>query len=92
MEPNVRYRFRFAARNEVGLSEQWSEEIIYKMPQKAPPKEPTFLNNFKENGVVISPYHDRHELHWQIPANNGEDIDYYELEYCPVSFHLTHIL
>ena len=54
------------------------------MPKRSNPEEPRILNNAID-GVVMSPYLDRFELRWRIPADNGEIIDKYDIKYCVVS-------
>jgi neural cell adhesion molecule len=41
--------------------------------------------------IVISPYADHFELRWNVPADNGEPIDFYQIRYCPVSVVLIYI-
>jgi neural cell adhesion molecule len=38
-----------------------------------------------EESIITSPYSDQFEMRWNIPADNGEPIDYYRIHYCPVS-------
>lgn len=84
LEPQMEYNFRFAAANEVGFS-IWSANVVMTMPRRAAPEEPRILNPIIEEGYVVSPYSDRMEVRWKIPADNGEAIDKYQIRYCPVS-------
>lgn len=81
--PQMEYNFRFAAANEVGFS-NWAAGITMQMPRRAAPEEPRVLNQIIEDGYVVSPYSDRMEVRWKIPADNGEPIDNYQIKYCPV--------
>ena len=80
----MEYNFRFAAANEVGFS-NWAAHMALTMPRRAAPEEPRILNPLIEDGFVVSPYSDRMEVRWKIPADNGEPIDKYQIRYCPVS-------
>lgn len=80
--PQMEYNFRFAAANEVGFS-NWAANLVVVMPRRAAPEEPRILNPIIENGYVVSPYSDRMEVRWKIPADNGEPIDKYQIRYCP---------
>jgi hypothetical protein len=83
LEPQVSYQFRFAARNDVGFG-NWAADEHHTMPKRSNPEEPRILNSAIE-GVAMSPYFDRFELRWRIPADNGEEIDKYDIKYCIVS-------
>lgn len=91
LQPQSRYTFRFAARNDVGLG-QWSAIIVQGTPRRSSPEAPKILNQFAqedlEDGeipIIASTYSDRFELIWNRPADNGEPIDFYTIRYCPVS-------
>lgn len=58
------------------------------MPKRSNPEEPRILNNAIES-VAMSPYLDRFELRWRIPADNGEEIDKYDIKYCIVSNYVV---
>ncbi|XP_034230309.1 fasciclin-2 isoform X2 [Thrips palmi] len=88
LEPQMEYNFRFAAANEVGFS-NWAANVIITMPRRAAPEEPRILNPIIEEGYVVSPYSDRMEVRWKIPADNGEAIDKYQIRYCPVKRDLA---
>ena len=84
--PQTTYNFRFAAQNDVGFG-HWAAPQHLTMPKRSYPGEPQILSNSGEDGVVMSPYSDKYELTWKIPAHNGEPIDQYTIKYCPVSGH-----
>ncbi|XP_037807700.1 fasciclin-2 isoform X2 [Lucilia sericata] len=86
LKPQTMYHFRFAARNQVGLS-IWGVNTQQSTPKRSAPEEPKPLhapeqNDFEEP-VVVSPYSDHFELRWSVPADNGEPIDFYQVKYCP---------
>jgi len=83
LEPQTTYNFRFAAQNEVGFG-IWAAPEHHTMPKRSFPEEPQILSNSGEDGVVMSPYSDKYELTWKIPADNGELIDQYTIKFCPV--------
>ncbi|XP_046382239.1 fasciclin-2 [Ischnura elegans] len=89
LEPQTSYNFRFAAKNDVGLGE-WSADEHHTMPKRSNPEEPKILSSGilgshpgPESEVVMSPYVNRFELRWKIPADNGEPIDKYDIKFCP---------
>lgn len=65
------------------------------MPKRSFPEEPKIINNNPSEEYIISPYNDRFELRWKVPADNGEPIDYYDIKCCVVSivsnYSFTHI-
>ncbi|KAL1138703.1 hypothetical protein AAG570_008765 [Ranatra chinensis] len=83
LEPQTAYNFRFAALNEVGLG-NWAATQHHMMPKRSNPEEPLILNQPTPEGFVISQFGDRFELRWKKPADNGEYIDKYQIEYCNV--------
>lgn len=83
LDPQTTYNFRFAAQNDVGFG-NWAAPEYHTMPKRSNPEEPHILSNSAEDGVVMSPYSDKYELTWKIPADNGEPIDQYSIKYCPV--------
>lgn len=94
--PQTSYNFRFAARNLVGVG-PWSANKIQATPRRSPPNTPELRHAPVEDSdgeegaepLVLSPYADHFELRWNVPAHNGERIDYYEIRYCPVSAFVT---
>lgn len=88
--PQTSYNFRFAARNLVGVG-PWSANRIQATPRRSPPATPELRHSPEpgteegEEPMVLSPYADHFELRWNVPAHNGERIDFYEIRYCPVS-------
>jgi neurocan core protein len=93
LKPDTRYNFRFAARNDVGLG-TFGAYVEQGTPKRSEPEVPKVLHapveeESQEEGedpIVLSPYADHFELRWNIPADNGEPIDYYKIKYCPVSW------
>jgi len=83
LDPQTTYHFRFAAQNDVGFG-NWAAPQHLTMPKRSYPGEPHILSNSGEDGVVMSPYSDKYELTWKIPADNGEPIDQYTIKYCQV--------
>ncbi|XP_076257227.1 neural cell adhesion molecule fasciclin 2 isoform X2 [Rhynchophorus ferrugineus] len=86
LSPEVTYHFRFAARNDVGLG-PWTNAETITMPQRSKPAEPrillpTSLERSSNGDEVISPYSNHFELRWNVPADNGEPIDYYDIKHC----------
>jgi neurocan core protein len=92
LKPDTRYNFRFAARNDVGLG-NFGAFVEQGTPKRSEPEIPKVLHlpieeELQEDGedpIITSPYADHFELRWNIPADNGEPIDYYKIKYCPVS-------
>lgn len=79
LKPRVAYRFKFAARNDVGIGE-WTEEIEEVMPPESYPESPRFITP----GGNISRYPDRFEVRWTVPQDNGRPIDYFQIRYFQV--------
>lgn len=92
LRPQTAYDFRFAARNLVGLS-QWNAFRSLSTPRRSAPETPKILHttvqnedpNSQDERIVVSPYSDHFELTWNIPADNGEPINFYQVRYCSVS-------
>nr|CAD7605377.1 unnamed protein product [Timema genevievae] len=82
LEPQTRYNFRFAAKNDAGFG-PWAAPEHHTMPSRSYPEEPKFLNA-AQDGIVHSAYYNHFELQWKIPADNGELIDKYDIKFCPV--------
>lgn len=86
LEAHRTYQFRFAAINDVGTSD-WGAVEQRTMPKRSAPEDPKILIN-KEvytEDYVNSPYGNSYEVNWRIPADNGEPIDMYRINYCVVS-------
>ncbi|CAB3247204.1 unnamed protein product [Arctia plantaginis] len=83
LRPMVTYDFRFAAINQVGPG-SWGAPLTVIMPRRSPPEQPKWWENESPESLVHGKYADRFELRWRVPANNGEPIDMYEINYCPV--------
>lgn len=83
LEPQSTYDFRFAAINDVGRG-PWGAHKHLQMPKRSNPEEPKILNQLLPEGYVASPYPDKFELRWSIPADNGEPIELYQIKYCRV--------
>ena len=83
LEPLRQYQFRFAAENAVGVGD-YSQERFEVMPKRSAPEPPKILGEIYQ-GFAINPYPDRFELRWQVPQDNGERIDYFEISHVPVS-------
>ncbi|KAF2360252.1 Fibronectin type III [Trinorchestia longiramus] len=81
LRPQEHYVFRFAAKNEVGISE-WSGEIMEQMPEVTVPEEPLIFVN--DEGVNFVPYTDHYDLQWKTPLDNGDPIDYFTIIYYQV--------
>lgn len=85
--PEVTYHFRFAATNDVGMG-PWINGPTFTMPRRSVPAEPTILvpgvANWTEKLELSSLYSDHFELRWNVPADNGEPIEYYQIRYCQV--------
>ncbi|XP_049531645.1 fasciclin-2 isoform X2 [Anopheles darlingi] len=90
LRPQTAYKFRFAVRNVVGLS-QWSADVHQSTPRRSEPETPRILHTpiqDEEEGndpIVTSPYADHFDMRWSIPVDNGEPIDMYRIKYCPGS-------
>ncbi|XP_035207265.1 fasciclin-2-like isoform X3 [Stegodyphus dumicola] len=76
LKPRTAYKFRFAARNEVGIGE-WSDEKRIVMPAESAPEPPKFITP----GGNVSMYSDRFQIRWTVPLDNGRKIDFFELRY-----------
>lgn len=86
LEAHRTYSFRFAAINEVDTSD-WGAVEQRTMPKRSAPEDPKILIN-KEvytEDYINSPYGNSYEVNWRIPADNGEPIDMYRVNYCVVS-------
>ena len=54
------------------------------MPKRNSPEEPLIYSiNYPE--VKVIPYTDHYDLQWQVPLDNGEPIDYFQIVYYTVS-------
>lgn len=94
--PLETYRFRFAARNDVGQG-GWTNIPNIMMPRRSAPAEPRILvsdsdlneptrpphaNDVVPDRVANSPYADHFELRWNVPNDNGDPIESYRIRYC----------
>ncbi|XP_060530160.1 fasciclin-2-like isoform X2 [Cylas formicarius] len=84
--PEVTYLFRVAARNDVGLG-TWTNMESVTMPRRSEPAEPTILlsainQNVPDGDEVVSPFSNHFEVRWNVPADNGEPIQYYTIRFC----------
>lgn len=57
------------------------------MPKRSAPEEPKILVNkdVYTDDYINSPYGNSYEVNWKIPADNGERIDMYSVNFCAVS-------
>lgn len=85
LQPQMAYTFRFAGANDVGTG-NWGAITSYLMPQRSYPEEPKIIkmNIIYPENYILSPYENKYELRWNIPADNGEYINMYEVKYCIV--------
>lgn len=84
LSPMTSYNLQFSAMNDVGMS-NWAAKMEVVMPKRSFPEEPKILNTvLTEEKYAVSPYHNRFELSWRKPADNGEPIDRYDIKYCQV--------
>lgn len=85
LQPTMSYVFRFAAANDVGIG-NWGAITGHKMPQRSYPEEPKIIkmNPMYPENYILSPYEDKYELRWNVPADNGEYINMYVVKYCVV--------
>ena len=72
----------------MGFSE-WGAGQTITMPRRGAP-EPPILNTEQfgvelEGGIIELNTSNSYELSWQIPEDNGLDIDFFLLQYYPVS-------
>ena len=91
--PRTTYDLRFGSKNRVGFSE-WSSEQTITMPRPGPPQPPTLKTDqfgVENNGVIEVNTSNSYELSWKIPEDNGVPIDYFLLQYYPVSVYLRQI-
>ncbi|XP_055380619.1 fasciclin-2 [Condylostylus longicornis] len=86
LRPQTSYIFRFAATNMVGTG-GWGATVTQSTPKRSAPEEPKVLhspvNDDEAEPIVVSPYSDHFELRWNVPADNGEPIDFYQVKFCP---------
>ncbi|KAG6442492.1 hypothetical protein O3G_MSEX002367 [Manduca sexta] len=83
LRPMFTYDFRFAAANQVGVG-AWGSPLTVIMPRRSPPEQPKWREDISSESLIHGNYADRYELKWKVPAHNGEPIDLYEIQYCPV--------
>ncbi|XP_047517087.1 fasciclin-2-like isoform X2 [Pieris napi] len=77
LKPNSSYLIKFAAVNDVGAG-SWSNYLEFVTLEKSSPEEPTWSTDIEsiKNGI----------LKWKVGEDNGEQIDYYVIRYCPVVY------
>lgn len=80
LKPLTNYEFRFAARNDVGLS-NWGTYLQQTTPSKTVPNEPKILTA-SDAKYEQSTFNNQYELSWLTPPDNGEPIDMYRIKYC----------
>ncbi|GBP98290.1 Fasciclin-2 [Eumeta japonica] len=83
LTPLMTYDFRFAAVNRVGAG-VWSAPLLVIMPKRSAPEQPKWREAYDPESLLYGKYADRYELKWKIPAHNGEPIDMYAVNFCPV--------
>ncbi|CAH1128831.1 unnamed protein product [Ceutorhynchus assimilis] len=85
--PEVTYHFRFVARNDVGIG-TWTNGPTITMPRRSVPAEPRILLpssiNLTDKQELPGPYSDHFEIRWNVPADNGEPIEFYLIRYCKI--------
>ncbi|KAJ6223828.1 hypothetical protein RDWZM_002373 [Blomia tropicalis] len=84
--PSTMYGFQFQAENEVGKGEV-GQEIRIKTKVESRPNKPEFHNlpyDSIEKGEIVSPYPHKFTVMWNLPADNGRRIQYFELKYYPI--------
>lgn len=85
--PQTRYVFRFRCENEVGEG-SWGIEKEIETPPRSEPSEPVLSSRVQDGERYIkSPFANKIELRWTIPANNGLEIEYYVVRLCRVSLY-----
>uniref|UniRef100_A0A1Q3FFI0 Putative neural cell adhesion molecule 2 n=1 Tax=Culex tarsalis TaxID=7177 RepID=A0A1Q3FFI0_CULTA len=90
LRPQTSYSFRFAVRNVVGLG-QWAAYVVHSTPKRSEPETPKTLHtpiqeeDEEDDAIVTSPYADHFELRWNVPVDNGEPINFYQVKFCPGS-------
>ena len=87
LNPRTTYDLRFGSKNRVGFSE-WSALQRITMPRPGPPQPPTLKTEefgVENNGIIEVNTSNSYELSWKIPEDNGVPIDYFLLQYYPVS-------
>lgn len=85
LKPLGSYEFRFRAINEAGAG-TWGAFTHVNMPEISSPSEPVITNPVEPNEKHIKSLSaNKIDLKWQIPTNNGADIDKYIVKFCPVS-------
>jgi len=87
LQPTTTYDLRFASKNLVGFSE-WGAGKQLTMPQRGPPEKPRIntMDQTVENDVLNLTSPDRYELSWFLPEDNGEQIDFFEVSFYPVTY------
>lgn len=87
--PRTTYDLRFGSKNRVGFSD-WGSEQRLTMPAPGPPQPPTLKTEqfgIEMNGIIEVNTSNSYELSWKIPEDNGVPIDYFLLQYYPVTLN-----
>ncbi|XP_012229670.1 fasciclin-2 isoform X3 [Linepithema humile] len=84
LKPQTNYEFRFAVRNQVGMS-NWGSNYVETMPGRTVPNIPRFVRKKSLTDYELSPFNNQYELSWVTPPDNGEPIDKYLIKYCEVT-------
>ncbi|XP_071039826.1 fasciclin-2 isoform X7 [Parasteatoda tepidariorum] len=78
LKPRAKYQFRVTARNVVGEGPEKTTEYI--MPEETVPEPPIIVTEQE----TVSSYPDRFEVRWDVPNDNGEPINHFEIRFFKV--------
>ncbi|KAJ8687770.1 hypothetical protein QAD02_023564 [Eretmocerus hayati] len=84
LEPATTYEFRFAASNDAGRG-NWDTHRRFTTTARNVPGIVSFLSDSRN---VVSHFHDKYNLKYRAPPDNGERIDYYLIKWCEADKHL----